>query len=244
MSADQADQGPSRWGSPAICGDCYRGHERTCFLCGRLRHCYSRNGEQFYCASCSPRRSGPCADCGETKAINAKWPIGDLCTACYRRRTRRPAPCAQCGTPRVLVGRADDGESICGPCCGTDIDFACRRCGYPGDIYADQSCTRCVAKERVHDLLSDEDGLVHPQLQPLADQLSAAQEPWSVLTWTRRSDAARLLAGLAAQHREISHELLDDLPQGHSTRYIRELLVAAGCSAEAAGGFRPPPSMD
>lgn len=116
---------------------------------------------------------------------------------------------------------------MCGPCSGTDIDFECRRCGYPGDIYADRSCARCVAKDRVHDLLSDADGTMHPQLQPLAEQLGAAQSPHAVIAWTRRSDSARMLAGLAAQNQEITHDLFDDLPQGWRTLYIRELLVAA-----------------
>ncbi|MFB6530393.1 hypothetical protein [Streptomyces sp. NPDC056399] len=159
--------------------------------------------------------------------MQANWPVGTLCHTCFQRRKRNPALCAQCGTLRTLVGRTKDGN-ICGPCSGTDIDFACRRCSYPGDIYADGSCTRCVAKDRVHDLLSDEDGIVHPQLQPLAEQLGAAQSPTAVIAWTRRSDSARMLAGLAAQHQEITHEILDELPQNWRTIYVRELLVAAG----------------
>ncbi|WP_237735784.1 XRE family transcriptional regulator [Streptomyces sp. AA1529] len=213
-------------GQPAICGDCYRGPKRTCVICGRLRHGFRRRGGEFHCASCRPRRSLPCTDCGKTLPVQANWPVGPLCNTCYARRRHTPASCAQCGTLRTLVGRTKDGN-ICGPCSGTDIDFACRRCGFPGDIYADGACSRCVAKDRVRNLLSDEDGTVHPQLQPLAEQLGAAQEPWSVITWTRRSDSARMLAGLATQHQEITHEILDELPQDWQTHYVRELLVAA-----------------
>ncbi|MCX4852132.1 hypothetical protein [Streptomyces sp. NBC_00893] len=160
--------------------------------------------------------------------MQVNWPVGALCSGCYQRRRRKPTTCAQCGTLRTLVGRTEDGKNICGPCSGSDIDFACRRCGYPGGIYADGSCARCVAKDRVSDLLSTEDGTVHPQLQPLADQLGAAQEPWSVITWTRRGESARMLAGLVAQHQEITHDLLDGLPQAWRTLYVRELLVASG----------------
>ncbi|CAM5392737.1 XRE family transcriptional regulator [Streptomyces atroolivaceus] len=213
-------------GQPAICVDCYRGPKRTCAHCNRVRHGFQHHSGEFYCASCRPRRSLPCADCGETKPVQVNWPVGTLCDTCYQRRKRNPAPCAQCGTLRTLVGRTEDGN-ICGPCSGTDIDFSCRRCGYPGDIYADGSCSRCVSKDRVRDLLGDEDGKVHPQLQPLAEQLGAAQEPWSVITWTRRSESARMLAGLAARHQEITHEILDELPQDWGTLYVRELLVAA-----------------
>ncbi|MEU6939990.1 XRE family transcriptional regulator [Streptomyces rubiginosohelvolus] len=213
-------------GQPAICVDCYRGPKRTCVHCNRFRHGFQHHSGEFYCASCRPRRSLPCADCGETKPVQVNWPVGTLCDTCYQRRKRNPAPCAQCGTLRTLVGRTEDGN-VCGPCSGTDIDFSCRRCGYPGDIYADGSCSRCVSKDRVRDLLGDEDGNVHPQLQPLAEQLGAAQEPWSVITWTRRSESARMLAGLAARHQEITHEILDELPQDWGTLYVRELLVAA-----------------
>ncbi|MGI5445754.1 XRE family transcriptional regulator [Streptomyces sp. CA-243310] len=213
---------------PSVCVDCYRGPKGTCTVCGRVRHGFTRRDGEFYCATCRPRRSLPCADCGKTRPVKVNWPLGTLCDTCYNRRKRTPAPCGQCGTLRTLVGRSNSGVNICGPCCGTDIDFACRRCGFPGDIYSDGSCTRCIAKDRIHDLLRDEDGTLHPQLQPLAQQLGAAQEPWSVLVWIRRSDSARMLAGLAAQHREISHDLLDGLPQDWSTLYIRELLVAAG----------------
>ncbi len=215
-------------GGPMICGDCYRGPKRTCLTCGRLRHSFTRREGEFFCASCRPRRSIPCADCGRTRQVRAHWPVGPLCDSCYNRRKRTPASCGQCGTLRTLVGRSPGGADICGPCAGVDIGFACGRCGQAGAIYADDGCTRCVAKDRVRDLLSDEDGALHPQLKPLWEQLAAAREPWSVLTWARRSDAAQLLARLAVQHREISHDLLDGLTQDRSTRYIRELLVSAG----------------
>ncbi|MFG2848917.1 XRE family transcriptional regulator [Kitasatospora sp. NPDC048296] len=213
---------------PATCGDCYRGPMRTCATCGELRYGFTRQDGEFRCKSCQPRRSAPCVDCGQIRGVKANWPVGLLCDSCYQRRRRHPAPCAQCGTLRALVGRSEDGKDICGPCSGTDIDYACNRCGYPGAIHADGACARCVAQERIHELLSGEDGTVRPQLQPLAQQLGAANHPWSVLLWMRRSDSARMLAGLAAQQQEISHELLDALPQKWDTLYIRELLVAAG----------------
>ncbi|MER8089485.1 XRE family transcriptional regulator [Streptomyces sp. NPDC094048] len=214
-------------GQPAICGDCYRGPERICVTCGQSRHGFTRLDGEFRCKSCQPRRSGLCTDCGEVRGVKANWPVGLLCDTCYQRRKRNPAPCAECGTLRTLVGRTDGGKDICGPCSGTDIDYACRRCGYPGAIYTDGSCARCVTQERIHGLLSNEDGTSNPQLQPLAQQLGAAQHPWSVLLWMRRSGSARMLASLAAQHQEISHELLDELPQDPDALYVRELLVAA-----------------
>jgi hypothetical protein len=224
-------------GEPVICGDCYRGPKRTCVQCGRVRHGFTRREGEFYCTSCRERPWLPCADCDETRPVKVRWPVGPLCATCYTRRRRQPAPCAQCGALRALVGRTEDGQNICGPCSGTGIDYTCPRCGNPGAIYADGACAHCVVKDRVRQLLSNEDGTVHPQLEPLAEQLSAANHPWSVLGWIRRSDAARMLAGFAARQQEITHELLDELPQDWRTFYIRELLVAAGALPQRAEHF-------
>ncbi|MFD6791584.1 XRE family transcriptional regulator, partial [Streptomyces anthocyanicus] len=213
-------------GESLTCGDCYRGPKRTCVQCGQIQHAFTRRDGEFYCTTCRQAPWLPCADCGEIRPVKANWPLGPVCDTCYQRRRHRPAECGQCGTIRSLVGRASDGTDICGPCSGSDIDYTCPRCGNPGAIYTDDACTQCVAKDRVCDLLSDKDGAVHPQLQPLAEQLSAAH-PGSVLTWIGRSASARLLADLAARQQEINHELLDELPQDWRTLYIRELLVAA-----------------
>ncbi|MCX5613303.1 hypothetical protein OHB39_38170 [Streptomyces sp. NBC_00047] len=48
-----------------------------------------------------------------------------------------------------------------------------------------------------------------------------------VLTWLHRSRAARILANLAEEPAEITHSLLDGLPQNSPTRHVRGLLVAA-----------------
>ncbi|MFF9647290.1 hypothetical protein [Kitasatospora aureofaciens] len=134
-----------------------------------------------------------------------------------------------CGATRVLVGRAPDGSDVCGPCSGrADLDDVCRRCGFPGDILADASCTRCIVIERVHDLLSRGDGTISPQLRPLAEALSTAESPLSVSEWLRTSTGPRILAQLVSHEAEITHEILDALPQGAFTRHVRELLVATG----------------
>lgn len=151
---------------------------------------------------------------------------GSCLPVLLRKASEQAAPCALCGALRVLVGRADDGREICGPCCGTDIDFVCRRCGFPGDIYADGCCTRCIVRDRVHDLLAAEDGEIVPELAPLAEALTATEVPDSVRSWLRRSPSARLLATLAAGKARITHDLLDDLPQDQSTKYVRDLLVS------------------
>ncbi|MDH6627864.1 hypothetical protein M2271_005693 [Streptomyces sp. LBL] len=128
---------------------------------------------------------------------------------------------------RADLVRGDDGLGTCGPGCGVAIDFTCRRCGSPADISTDGCCTRCVASDRVHELLADQNGQVTEVLVPLAQALTAAPRPRSVMAWLRRSPSAHLLAALAASQAEITHERLNDVPQEPATRYVRELLVHA-----------------
>jgi hypothetical protein len=127
------------------------------------------------------------------------------------------------------VGRTPHGADLCGPCCGTAaLDFTCRRCGLPGDLYADRCCARCVASDRLYALLGGEDGRPLARLQPLTTALLSTDRPHSVLDWLTSSPSAALLGRLAAQHAEITHELIDLLPQNPSTCHVRETLVATG----------------
>jgi hypothetical protein len=161
--------------------------------------------------------------------VRANWPIGRVCDACYARRKRNPRPCSRCQTSQVLVGRTDENGDLCGPCSGTDIAFVCNRCGFPGDIYADGACTRCVVGDRVRDLLShDEEDSIAPALRPLADGLIALDPPVTVLRWLQKCAGPRILAQLVSQRTEISHASLDVLPQDLTTRHVREILVATG----------------
>ncbi|TCM42754.1 hypothetical protein [Kribbella sp. VKM Ac-2568] len=161
--------------------------------------------------------------------MRANWPIGPVCDACYARRKRNPRPCTRCHASQVLVGRTDENRDLCGPCSGTDIAFVCNRCGFPGDIYADGACTRCVVGDRVRDLLShDEKGGIAPALRPLADGLIALHPPVTVLRWLQKCAGPRVLAQLVSQRTEISHASLDVLPQDLTTRHVREILVATG----------------
>lgn len=214
---------------PDRCGRCYR-QTGQCVICGRVRpgSGFGGRGGAFHCTACRPRRSGRCDDCGQTGAIHANWPRGSVCSRCYFRHLRNPGRCPQCGVVRVLVGRTENATDICGPCAGSTVDFTCRGCGRPGRLLAGGCCARCVVAHRVHDLLSDHNGVVVTQLRPLAQALTAAPNEYSVLNWLYYHPAATLLADLAAQPVEITHALLDGLPPTHSTRYVRDTLIATG----------------
>ncbi|WP_208024307.1 hypothetical protein [Amycolatopsis pithecellobii] len=70
-----------------------------------------------------------------------------------------------------------------------------------------------MLRERVHDLLSPDNGALATQLRPLADALVSTERPRSVLSWLRHSTSAKLLAALVADHNEITHDRLDQQPQ-------------------------------
>jgi hypothetical protein len=218
-------------GQPDLCANCYWGPSGVCSVCGRHRpgHHVSERGGAFHCRTCQPRPRRRCGDCGRHERVRANWPIGPVCDACYARRKRSPRPCARCDASAVLVGRADGEGDLCGPCCGTNIAFVCNRCGFPGDIYADGACTRCVVGDRVRDLLShDADGTIAPALRPLAEGLVALNPPITVLRWLQKCAGPRILAQLVSQRTEITHASLDVLPQDLTTRHVREMLVATG----------------
>ncbi|MFD7973437.1 hypothetical protein [Streptomyces clavifer] len=66
----------------------------------------------------------------------------------------------------------------------------------------------------------------------MTDALVSAENPYPVLGWLRRSPCAKALAQLAGRAEPLTHELLDALPQGTTTRHVRSLLVVAGVLPE------------
>ncbi|MFC9647397.1 hypothetical protein [Streptomyces sp. NPDC056937] len=89
-------------------------------------------------------------------------------------------------------------------------------------------CARRPLADRVNDLLAGDRGAVPAQLEALAGVFTGAENPYPVLSWLHRSQAAHLLAHLAGHDSPISHELLDNLPQNAPTRHVRGLLITAG----------------
>ncbi|MFI2031841.1 hypothetical protein [Streptomyces buecherae] len=78
----------------------------------------------------------------------------------------------------------------------------------------------------MHTLLKNADGAISSNLEPLANALTAARQPRSVLIWVRRRLSSNLLAALVRDDAELTHERLDELPQDHQTRYVRQILVS------------------
>ncbi len=73
-------------------------------------------------------------------------------------------------------------------------------------------------------------GVIAPQLQVIVDARAEMDRPNSGLTWIRQGHVPRVLRELAA-HPTPSHEVLDQLPPGRTTDYVRGLLVEHGALA-------------
>ena len=221
--------------TPDVCVSCCQGVTGTCTVCGRVRPCSGTRSGKLVCQSCRPRQKRPCCRCGRTRPVNAEWPIGPVCTACYEHIRNHPATCTQCGRLHPLIGADPGGQGICGSCAGTDTDYNCRRCGYPGKIYAARTCARCVLTDRVVDLLRPAGApSVVAQLKPLRDALIAVEHPVTMLRWLGQAPSARLLAQLAVQNNPLTHRMLDELPPGASLNHLRQTLVHTGVLDERA----------
>jgi hypothetical protein len=225
----------ARDGRPDLCGRCYQGPERECSRCGRTRPCVRVTTGKPICRSCYARDERPrvtCARCGRDMPVNALWPVGPVCHSCYNAIVRTPEQCARCRRSRPLIGRDTDGAGLCGTCAGTAIDFTCRRCGRSGYPYGHGGCAYCVLADEVAGLLAGPDGTVAPDLRPLTEAFTRVRRPLNAISWVRHSPAAGLLRHLAGQQRPVSHDLLDELPPGHSLHYLRQVLVQTGILPE------------
>ncbi len=221
----------ARDGQPDLCDRCYRGPEQECSRCGRVRPCVRVTSDEPICHTCYARDERPrmtCARCQRDRPVNAFWPVGPVCHGCYTAIVRAPAECADCRQPHPLIGRDANGAGLCGSCAGTGIGFTCRRCGRSGRPYGHDGCAYCVLGDKVTELLTGPDGAVVPELKPLAEAFTQIRLPFNAIHWIRQSPAAELLRQLIARQQPVTHDLLDELPPGHSLHYLRQVLVQTG----------------
>jgi hypothetical protein len=101
----------------------------------------------------------------------------------------------------------------------------CISCGAEAELYSGGRCQRCVLGATAQRLLTNPDtGVIAPQLQVIVDALTAMHRPNSGLTWIRQPHVDRVLRDLA-RHPTLTHEVIDQLPAGRTTDYMRNLLV-------------------
>ena len=213
---------------PDLCDSCYRGPEATCSRCGRTRPCQRITAGEPICHTCYARDERPrmtCARCQRDLPVMTHWPIGPVCQSCYTAIVRSPADCARCHSSHPLTGRDEHGAGICGPCAGHDIGYACRQCGRSGNPYGHGRCAFCVLAGKVSALFTGPDGVITPQLQPLADALITTHTPFKTIQWVHEHPNAKLLAEFVAENRPISHDLLDELPPTAALQHLRQMMV-------------------
>lgn len=170
--------------------------------------------------------------CGRTGTA-AMLPSGPICSRCRRDIAYHPSVCPECFELRPIAYPSTSiyGTLVCAECAGEESVFACTRCGREDHPYGAQHCARCIVTDRLTELLTDPaTGLVHEQLRPVFDELTAAPRPQSVITWLKKPPAtgARLLSQMARGQTPISHDTFRDLPADRPHNYLRDLLASTG----------------
>ena len=154
-----------------------------------------------------------------------------ICNACYSRLRRHPDICPGCAQVKVLAFYDSERRIVCAPCAGEPPRFACITCGSEEQLTGSQ-CGTCRLAERLHEVLADENGDIHPGLASLYGHLMTARDPRSVVRWLRRPPIGKTLSAMAAGEVQISHDTLDALPPSPRVRYLRHMLISAGTLPE------------
>ena len=137
--------------------------------------------------------------------------------------------CARCDQ---VARAALDDPTICATCAGEPAGPSCRVCGAAErQNYADGCCARCVLAERLDSLAAAGDPAAVAVLGRYLTALKDGAKPWSVLNWMTVSPAYDTVCELVAGTVALSHDALDDVDRGHSTRYLRAALVRHGALA-------------
>lgn len=168
----------------------------------------------------------PCDRCGRHYEVVANWPNESVCGYCYQAAKRITGICA-CGHQGVLPGIIDN-QPACRRCSGVTLNVDCVSCGEEAELYSGGRCQRCVLAATARHLLTNPDtGTIAPALQIIVDALHGMARPNSGLTWIRQAHVQTALRDLARQP-TLTHEVLDGLPPGRTTDYLRSLLVEHG----------------
>lgn len=214
-------------GNP-LCRRCYQAPVKTCGGCGEFREVAARaqGGVSDLCRRCYRTPDMECGVCRLIRAVHTTWPLGAVCTTCYRSVLRNPRPCYRCGHVRALIGRSDTGTQICGSCAGSPRDYLCLKCGTPGEQHFTNLCKRCSIVVAVEQILASASGTIPEGLAGLPAALATYGRPDSTMRWLDRPIPKGLLASLASGQ-AITHSSLDRCPPGHAREHLRSLLVAA-----------------
>ncbi|MEW2121203.1 site-specific integrase [Streptomyces sp. NPDC005474] len=197
-----------------------------CISCGERRRVQNRTADGPLCPNCCPLPVLVCAICGRTAPGTLSKLTGlPRCRGCFQRQ----AHCTVCGRLRgIHSGTAD--APICGPCTTPDAELwrPCPTCGQTERLHAPGPCPRCTLKQRLQDLLADDTGSIPSKLQPLYDTLASTERARTAMSWLSKGIVSTVLSDLGSGRRPLTHQALDELPEGKVVEHIRSVLVAAG----------------
>ncbi|WP_406274962.1 site-specific integrase [Actinacidiphila glaucinigra] len=198
----------------------------TCIVCGESRMVSNRTADGPICPNCRPLPILLCSICGRTAPCMLSKLTGlPRCGGCDRRQ----AHCTLCGRMRgIHSGTAD--APVCGPCTTPDAELwrPCPTCGQAERLHAPGPCPRCSLKQRLHELLADGSGSINPKLRLLHDALADTERAGTAVRWLSKGIVSTVLTDLGSGRRPLTHEALDELPEGKVVEHIRSVLVATG----------------
>jgi hypothetical protein len=209
-------------------------HE-PCSSCGQRRAVNRRDASgNALCSTCA-QRAKPlerCDACGQPGSIAQRGARGTVCRRCYRPPRRR---CGGCGRMRRIALATRDGRpDLCGTCHWAPT-ATCTRCATVGQCVGVRAgaplCLRCVAADRVDELLTH-DGVISEPMALLREAFLDCEQPRSIHTWLDHSPARHVARRLATGELALTHAALDELEQTPSLSHLRALLVAVGALPE------------
>jgi len=211
----------------ALCPKCLitdPANQEICLVCRRRRPVSVRTPAGPLCPSCRPIATVTCSICGRSAPGSISKLTGQgCCHACLQRRAR----CSGCGNVR-LVRSGTRTQPLCDSCTRPDARWhACPGCGEHTQ-HNSRRCARCTLHRRLGELLRDDTGQIHPQLQVLHDNLANHERPDTVLVWLNKDTASAIARELATGQRALTHAGLDELPDSKPVRHLRSVLVATG----------------
>ena len=214
-------------GNP-LCPNCLVGdavNHEPCVICGRRKTVAVRLPDGPRCATCRPFQILACAICGCTTRCETSRATGQpWCLRCQQWW----AECSQCGATEPVRG-GSRAKPLCAKCLNPDPQFwgRCPSCQHTWQL-SSRPCQRCVLNQQILQLLGDRCGQLRPDLEPLRRALNRVERPDTALTWLRRPKVRGLLTTISTDTRQLTHDLLDDLPADKTVAHLRSILVAAG----------------
>lgn len=211
-----------------LCPDCLAkdpANQEDCRKCRRRRPVAVRSPGGPLCASCRPLPVTACSICGRQAPCETSMATGlPWCRRCQQRW----AACSACAKTRPVHGGTLD-RPLCLACACPDASswHACPGCGEEARIRPGRPCARCALRRKLDGLLAGPDGAVSPDLRALHESLAGCERPATVLDWLGKNTSI-VLREIAAGQRALSHEALDELPDGKPLRHLRTILVATG----------------